>query len=704
VASLSGQQTPKKVAIIGGGMGALTAAYFLTDPAAGGEFDVTVYTMGWRLGGKGASGRNEARNDRIEEHGLHIWFGTYHNAIALMQSCYTELGRPAGVPLATFGDAFKGQSRLVLLESVQGQSRPWGIDFPEMPGLSGGATVLDLLNALIKWVRSRVLEAGPLAAAPLAPFHASLGTGDRARLATVFGTPDLLPTHNVQHLADGVSAKALSLSPGDPISSVVADGLSLALKLLANTTFAVLKPRLPGDDFSRRLWILLYLGVTFARGMLDDRLYERGFDAVETIEMRAWLASHSSFAGSSDQAQADGLAFESANIQAFYDASFSYVDGDATQPNVAASVALRCMLRILFDYSGPMILEMQAGMGDTVFAPMYLVLMKRGVRFAFFNRLADLHLDATGALIDQIDLSQQVQIPDATRYQPLYNVEGLPCWPSEPFYGQITDGAALKVSGQNIEHWDSGWTDTGPVKTLKRGQDFDHVVLGISYDVLPFVSAELCANPQWKAMIQGLDTADTQAAQLWFADNRAQLGMIGPPEIFGGYIEPWSSLTDFSHLLPRESWPQVDAPAYLNYTCGPLAKSAAPGGDDAVYARLRDFLHQDAGPLWPRAVGAGGFDYDVLYAPAGAVGEARLQAQYWRANTDPTERYVIAKAATAGVRLEPGATGFANLSVVGEWTDTGVNISSIEATVISGMRASRALTGQPVNIPGEADV
>ena len=56
------------------------------------------------------------------------------------------------------------------------------------------------------------------------------------------------------------------------------------------------------------------------------------------------------------------------------------------------------------------------------------------------------------------------------------------------------------------------------------------------------------------------------------------------------------------------------------------------------------------------------------------------------------------------VRLEPGATGFANLSVVGEWTDTGVNISSIEATVISGMRASRALTGQPVNIPGGADV
>ena len=535
--------------------------------------------------------------------------------------------------------------------------------------LGGGATALDLLNRLIGWIRGHVLEAGPLAAEPLARFHASFAAEDRARLATVLGTPDLLPTHNAKHLVDALSAGAVSLSPGDPKSLVIAGGLSLGLKLLATTTFAILKPFLPGDDVSRRLWILLYLGVTFARGMLDDRLYERGFDAVEGIEMRAWLASHSSFAGSGDQAEADGLAFESAKHEAFYDASFSYVDGDAAEPNVAASVALRCMLRILLDYAGPIILEMQAGMGDTVFAPMYLVLLKRGVRFAFFHRLTDLHLDATGTVIDEIDLSQQVQIADATRYQPLYPVKALPCWPSEPFYAQIADGQQLEASGKNIEHWNSGWTDTGPSTTLKRGQDFDHVVLGISYDVLPSVSAELGANAKWKAMIQGLDTADTQAAQLWFAEDRAELGMTGPPEIFGGFVEPWSSLTDFSHLLPRESWPQDDAPAYLNYTCGPLAKSAAPG-DDAVYARLRDFLQQDAGTLWPTTVENGGFDYDALYAP-GAAGEARLQAQDWRANTDPTERYVIAKAGTGGVRLDPGATGFGNLSVVGEWTDTG---------------------------------
>ena len=47
-----------------------------------------VYQMGWRLGGKGASGRNAAAQKRIEEHGLHVWPGFYHNAFHIMQVCY----------------------------------------------------------------------------------------------------------------------------------------------------------------------------------------------------------------------------------------------------------------------------------------------------------------------------------------------------------------------------------------------------------------------------------------------------------------------------------------------------------------------------------------------------------------------------------------------------------------------------------------
>ena len=154
---MAGVTPPReRICIIGGGIGALTSAYFLTDPQLAGRFEVTVYTMGWRLGGKGASGRNQHRQSRIEEHGLHIWFGTYHNAISLMRRCYAELGRTPDQPLATFEDAFKAQRRVVLLEAVGDQRRPWPIDFPELPPFGDGLTVLGLLRRLIDWLTRRL--------------------------------------------------------------------------------------------------------------------------------------------------------------------------------------------------------------------------------------------------------------------------------------------------------------------------------------------------------------------------------------------------------------------------------------------------------------------------------------------------------------------------------------------------------------------
>src|SRR5262249_41895775 len=78
----------------GGGAAALTAAFELTRGDWRSRFDsVVVYQSGWRLGGKGASGRGVG--GRIEEHGLHVWFGAYDNAFALMRDCYAELDAPA---------------------------------------------------------------------------------------------------------------------------------------------------------------------------------------------------------------------------------------------------------------------------------------------------------------------------------------------------------------------------------------------------------------------------------------------------------------------------------------------------------------------------------------------------------------------------------------------------------------------------------
>ena len=71
---------PRKVAILGGGMGALTPAFELTSPKDWKRrFDITIYQMGHQLGGKCASSRG--LSDRIEEHGIHGFMGGYFNTL-----------------------------------------------------------------------------------------------------------------------------------------------------------------------------------------------------------------------------------------------------------------------------------------------------------------------------------------------------------------------------------------------------------------------------------------------------------------------------------------------------------------------------------------------------------------------------------------------------------------------------------------------
>jgi hypothetical protein len=96
-----------KVAILGGGMAGLSTAWRLSEPGWRDRFDsITVYQRGWRLGGKGASSRGA--NGRIEEHGLHIWLGSYENAFGLLRECYGELDRAStdpATPIQTWDQA-----------------------------------------------------------------------------------------------------------------------------------------------------------------------------------------------------------------------------------------------------------------------------------------------------------------------------------------------------------------------------------------------------------------------------------------------------------------------------------------------------------------------------------------------------------------------------------------------------------------------
>jgi uncharacterized protein with NAD-binding domain and iron-sulfur cluster len=57
-----GRDGPIRVAVIGGGCASIATAFELTRREHEGKYKVTVYQQGWRLGGKGASGRGPPPN------------------------------------------------------------------------------------------------------------------------------------------------------------------------------------------------------------------------------------------------------------------------------------------------------------------------------------------------------------------------------------------------------------------------------------------------------------------------------------------------------------------------------------------------------------------------------------------------------------------------------------------------------------------
>jgi hypothetical protein len=122
-----------------------------------------------------------------------------------------------------------------------------------------------------------------------------------------------------------------------------------------------------------------------------------------------------------------------------------------------------------------------------------------------------------------------------------------------------------------------------------------------------------------------------------------------------------------------------------------------------VRATAASWLDSNAGQLWPEAKGPGGrgFDWGALADPGEREGEARLRAQYLRANVAPSERYVLSLPGTGRYRLAPGESGFENLALAGDWTANGFNLGTIEAATISGRKAAQALCGEPVRIIGE---
>lgn len=258
----------EKIAILGGGAGSLAAAYHLTTPADWRErYEITVYQQGWRLGGKGASGRNAQRGQRIGEHGLHIWFGFYANSFAMIRAVYAELGRPADAPLARWDQAFRPHDYLALAEPVGASWRPWHLVLPRRPGEPGTGSdpvpPWQLTLAMLTWLRRWQTSLRPFAPQAL---DASVG----ALLALARD----LPLEGRLH-SDADRTRLLH-----------------TLREAEHDLHAWLTASVIEDDATRRALIGVHIGITVMRGMQADGVFVRGFDAINDLDLRAWLRRH----------------------------------------------------------------------------------------------------------------------------------------------------------------------------------------------------------------------------------------------------------------------------------------------------------------------------------------------------------------------------------------------------------------------------
>jgi uncharacterized protein with NAD-binding domain and iron-sulfur cluster len=698
---------PVRVAVIGGGCASLAAAFELTRPEHMGRYQVTVYQMGWRLGGKGASGRGVA--GRVEEHGLHLWMGFYENAFRLMRECYAE--RNQARPNCRFVDcfdAFKPAPDVGVADRGPDGWAFWMAHFPPGKGQPGDPangdplSVSGYLRQTVMLIVELLRSAGAMEGASAADAARSAPTGPESLVSAISA---LLRYGQLATTAAVLEASELLRQAADAFFPQLFSGVTSPIaQLLEGLSVAArrhLASLVEGDREVRRVWQVIDLILAILRGSIRCGLAldPRGFDAINDYDWREWLRIN----GASDQSLQSGF------MRGIYDLAFAFEDGDVTRPRLAAGVALRGAMRMFFTYRGSLFWRMSAGMGDVVFAPLYQVLKQRGVRFEFFHRLRNVGLSAPqpgeSAYVETLEFDVQAKVAGGGEYQPLVDVHNVPCWPSQPDFAQLVNGSAMERTGRAFE---SAWEKRrAAVKKLKVTKDFDFVVLGVSIGVLPEVASELIEREQrWRDMVKHVKTVPTQAFQLWMRESVAGLGWPHPAPNLSGFVEPFDTWADMSHLIPEESW--KDPIRSIAYFCSVLP-DAAPNGaavseklhrecEEAVRANAVDFLSTGAGALWPNAVQYGEFRWEILATEDEAAppsGPQRFDTQFYKANVNPTDRYVQSVPGSIAYRISPLDMTFDNLTIAGDWTATGLDTGCIESAVMSGQLAAHAISGKP---------
>ncbi len=629
--------TKIKIAILGGGMGSLAAAWRLTENLSDrAKYDITVYQRDWLLGGKGASTRNlgASAGTRIEEHGIHLLLGFYNTALHVLRSAYDELSDP-NIP--SFDQAIEPWDTVWMADEhpAGAWQPPWRFDFPSdptaVPGQSGQVPdTAELIKRGVDLFREYLANLIGVSGSPSASVTA-LAAAAKVLVDSVLFALNVLPR---------------------PLLTISFDLAACMVDAVVRLAWALASPLLSTAEI-RHAWIAVYLVGTNLSGALRDRVALDGTDHLDALDYRAWLEKHSAVSAPPH------VSSNAPPIRAFYDLAFSRVTG------LAAGVSLVAIARMVLGYEGHFTYKMRGGMGEIVFAPLYLALLQRGVKFSFFHEVTAVTAapDAGTLVVDEIHINR----PTGTAgYQPTI--------------------VASTKDGSSVHAWPSAVPGLGNQpklqRILKRGSDFDIAVLGISVGGLSnaLVGSLRNASPRFATMIDGATHVATQSMQLWMTKSAAEIGWLDAQHaMLISYERQFNSWVDMSHLLPKENWPPLVKS--VHYLCDELR--ASEGTD--VQANAIDWITNHAHYLWPS------FKWDALHDPAGGTDAARMDAQYFRANYVGSERYVTVGPGSVQHRLAAGASGFRNLALAGDWVRTELSAGCLESATTGGLEAGDAI-------------
>ncbi|MBC7745818.1 MAG: NAD(P)-binding protein [Flavobacterium sp.] len=735
----------KKIIILGGGMASLSAAHELTDYEGWqNDYEITLYQVGWRLGGKTSTGRSQC--DRIEEHGIHILQGWYDTTFRLLRSVYDERkieNLAPGSPLQDlFKDGLVANNTTLLTEFIPelGKWTNWPLILPdttEQPGLGpplpmsvlirkGLAVMLEMLlgSPYIKGVN-------PIIAWILNHFFPEYATNNERKPSERTGWIYTLikPLLAKGGLIDQMVHKEFS-NINEAVRLLQHPDLenphkhhSKILGLIENHIRYIEQKGLPFKEEKsqeRHLTIAVCFAYYNIKGILKD-VYNPDtesfdFSKINKYDYREWLGMQG----------APEWLVNSVIVRFFYTGTFANLVNDSGGA-VAAGTALQFFAKSS-GYKGSFVYQMVYGTGDVLVMPMYEVLKNRGVKFKFFHKIDQVHYASTGS-IETISYSEQVELA-VPEYNPVKKIQDgrLSVWPAEPLYDQLNpnDVTKLKAGKVNLEDPWADWTDFRKGQ-LTLGVDFDEVILGIPVGTLKTICSEIILKEnRWQLMVDNIVTTPTQSAQLWFIPSLNELGFDlatwGLPAEFAApnvvvYQNPMYSWLDSSLVIANENWPENQRPKFLAYFTGPyvMRKPLAPFSDHNYQAkeneRLKDvfeqWLQDNSGWFWPKATTylyPQGLNFQLLADPENSMDSyTRFSNQFFRANVRPTDHYTLSVPNSDLYRLKADASGFANLYLCGDWIDFGGNVGYIDGTIQSGQQAAQALRTK-MNLGGHKEI